>query len=128
MTDTELDQAIGIEIFGWEKYNSGIWLAGKNSRAYSLSMAELGWDIKSDGLFDEVFSPTNDWNHWRQVEEKIMQDERMTTAFTNILTDHLPEDTPLLVGFETMWKTYAGLDLRTRCLAALSAVRSLKQP
>lgn len=66
--------------------------------------------------------PHQNWNHWRMVEEKVMEDDRLVLAFTTRLTDFLPQDTSLLIGFETMWRTYVSLDLPTRVDALLSVL------
>lgn len=70
---------------------------------------------ESDGEFVvwlEVWNPLTDWNHWRQVEEKVMEDEDLWNWF---MADFCDEVT-----------TYVQADLPTRVDALLSALDSLK--
>lgn len=53
---------------------------------------------------------TGNWNHWRQVEEKVMEDEERMTRYMCIVCDNWC--TPLHDGLMKA-------DLRTRCIAAL---------
>jgi len=61
---------------------------------------ELGWN------------PLTDWNNWREVEEKIQGDEALAKVFYH------PKRWGDVFG-------YIKSDLRTRCIAALQAVRPL---
>ena len=44
----------------------------------------MGWE---DAPFVEIgkFNPLTDWNHWRMVEEKVLEDEELLREFTKLL-------------------------------------------
>lgn len=58
------------KIMGWHKTNGGLtWHAiGKRGKGAFCGRVD-------------VWSPLTDWNHWRQVEEKVMEDEKLIKAF-----------------------------------------------
>lgn len=98
ITDSELIEALAIEVMGWEKYDS----SGAN----------------------EPWNPLTDWNHWRQVEEKIMKDPAQWKSFMKAL-----ESNGAIWECHEQWsysRLYASCDLRTRAIALLTAIDSLK--
>lgn len=70
----------------------------------------------------EDFDPLHDWNHWRQVEEKVMEDERLGDAFMRKIENDAFNKKP-----QTMkpYKAAFFADLPTRCEALFTAYQSL---
>lgn len=62
-----------------------------------------------ESLFDERWDPLTDWNHWREVEERVTANDEIGLEFVEAL------------GF-TGIRNYSAASLRTRCIAALLAV------
>ena len=138
LTDAEIVEKVAVEVMGWEKVivdyhelkpKKGFVL-GKDGQSYMTpsnakwedvidscewndhSVGDYWIDLKTKALVDEssgLWNPLTNWNHWRQVEERIMESEELSMRYTvklgNLLPGHL------------QWKA----ELRTRCLAALLA-------
>lgn len=64
MTAQEQIEYVATKMMGWKRhtYSSGLseWCDRTGARFFFTSA--LGWN------------PLEDWNHWRQVEERIMED------------------------------------------------------
>ena len=62
----------------------------------------------------------DDWSMWRQVEEKMMEDDILTLAFLRYCKRG--------DSAKSFVENYMKADLPTRCIAALHAVRSSPSP
>lgn len=112
MTDTERIQRLATEVMGWHE-----------GKARHCGVCRWWWDEAEENYmgakyarcddYDEVWNPLTDWNHWRQVEEKVMEDETLFFEFSVVLADSF--GTPLIRA-----------DLPTRVDALLAALDSLK--
>lgn len=72
------------------------------------------------------YSPWNvlrDWNTWRQVELKVMEDRKLSFAFFNKMWRG-----SRVKCHEDSMEDYAFADLPTRCKALLDAIDSLTHP
>ena len=74
-TEAEQVEWIAVEIMGWKK---------NQETGYKWRFADDGTDVywqweNKDSTFGsrKGWNPLTDWNHWRQVEEKIMEDEEL---------------------------------------------------
>jgi len=115
MTDAELIEAVAKEVRKWRRHQgaeeSGWW---GPCRVFSGE----GW------ICDYVdWNPIFDWNHWREVEEKIMEDDKRLRIFLDVLEPKDGEEDEW-GGWHAALMAYLKADLRTRCVAAILAVRS----
>lgn len=67
-----------------------------------------------------AWNPLTDWNHWRQVEEKVMGNEDLEFRYTEELISRTPARAATL-SFTSAWMA----DLPTRVDALISAHQSL---
>lgn len=107
-TDQQIVERLAVEVMGWRKHDpesldcEGWWGKGEYELLEQI-WAEYTWN------------PLTDWNHFRQVEEKVFADPSLTLNFLNEL--HNPS------GMGTL-NNYVMSDLRTRCLALISVLDS----
>ena len=97
MSDTELVKAVAVEVMDWE-------LTEVHDQNF-ISGETRTWLMKGD----THWNPLTSWDAWRQVEEKILS----IPALYHVYLDQ--------------WEDlcdYIESDLRTRCVAALQAIRS----
>lgn len=109
MTKAELVEAVAVEVMRWTALKGKMFQDEKkrfhctNKKCHDCS---CNWN------------PLTDWNHWREVEEKIMENEPLWHCYVHCLLD----------ATQNMWKNtekrMMKADLRTRCVAAILAVRS----
>jgi hypothetical protein len=85
----------------------------------AMSAGDIGtyW-IKEHKLMAIDWYPLIEWNHWRQVEEHIMQDEKLWNAFL-LQYDPKPHERSIV-------KPYMQSGLPARCQALYSAYQSLQ--
>lgn len=84
---------------------------------------------KGDMVMGDVWSeftnrgwnPFTDGNHCRQVEEKVLQDESLFRRYANRLSVIVPDDTPLMFGFETHLRCIMKADTNTKYKALFLA-------
>jgi hypothetical protein len=114
MTEEQKIEWIAVKVMGWEM----AWHSFDGKCYY-----KIGNDVK--GVAGQDWNPLTDHNDFRMVEEQVMENGKLTLAFTNILTDYLPKDTSLLIGFETMWLTYCSLGLPECCEALYIAYQAI---
>lgn len=100
MSPDEIRIRIAEEIMGWNKDRFGEWAIGETPV----------WNSREGN----AWRPDEDWNHFRQVEEKVMEDSLLYTYF-------IQHDT-----FDSWIGDYMKADLPTRVKALLSALDSLK--
>lgn len=82
-----------------------------------------GWWDSGKGEWQGLFDPTTDWNHYRQVEERILQmpDSLFSEFVLTVLRNQ-----PHHVRYSTdTTKYYLKATLDQRCQALLSALDSL---
>ena len=107
ITDQEIIQRLAL-FMGW---TSDISNHGVPSWKFLINDNDYQWIDK------RFWNPLSDWNHWRQVEEKVMEDEELWEKYWNMLwADN---------GFNNV---LAGMkaDLPTRCKALISVLNSSK--
>ncbi len=68
-------------------------------------------------IANKWWNPITDWNHFRQVEEKVMEDFALLSAFMHRLIDRQPEEDDYVALLKA--------DLPTRVDALISAHQSL---
>lgn len=86
MTDTQKVEWLA-EFMGWTKHQDGnewMW-----DRRRSPQESSLGGENRAKGKrrFVISFDPLTDWNHWRQVEEKVMEDDKLHCKFIESVVD-----------------------------------------
>ncbi len=93
------------KIMGWTRhdYKSGLseWYDKEGAHAYFTNANE--------------WTPLTDWNHWRQVEEKVMEDEELWSAWIKGMQ---PE-------FILQFDTYMNTSISKRVSALIAAHQSL---
>ncbi len=104
MTDQQIIERLA-EFLGWEltdAYNNGV---------------ECDLMVKRGDKYDLIGSPLKSWDTWRQVEEKIMEDEELTKKwFFHLASIEFPKEIPCMVILKA--------DLPTRCNALISVLKS----
>ncbi len=84
------------DIYQWEAYEDG------------------GWGI----IEDRHWNPLTDWNHWRQVEEKVMEDQELKNEYISKLIEEVECSTAGACD-------YMKAELATRISALISAHKEL---
>ena len=108
MSDTEKVEWLATEVMGWKRM------------PYQEVPQEWVCDGKTMAICRD-WNPLTDWNHWRQVEEKVMEDEDLFDEYRGQLFDLARAESPhLLTGAESMIRS----DLPTRGRALYSAFQS----
>lgn len=126
LTDDQIIERLATDVIGWtlveeeeyqrrlKEYEDDPWLKNNEYRR---------------AILPQIFNPLTDWNHWRQVEEKIMEDRKILESYIEevvgvLLTRHIVE-------FQKGNFSSAALmllaDLPTRCKALLAALDSIKK-
>jgi len=102
LTDQQLISEVATHVMGW-KMEEGSW--------FDMKRPENHWWVSDC----RDWNPLTDWNHWREVEEKLME---RTSVFWRFV------DEILKIGNRgpNYYPPEFNSDLRTRCLAALAAV------
>ena len=114
MTKAELVSAVAVEVMRWTALKGKMFQDEKkrfhctNKKCHDCS---CNWN------------PLTDWNHWREVEEKIMEDDKRLRIFLDVLEPKDGEEDEW-GGWHAALMAYLKADLRTRCVAAILAVRS----
>ena len=67
MTNEEKIDWLATNIMGWEKTQS-YWCSHLPESKYTIQYRH---GLRGSDEFS-VWNPLKDWNHWRQVEEKVM--------------------------------------------------------
>lgn len=104
MTDEQIIDRLAVHVMGWHLDEDGRYLDWKHRRWYG---EENPWN------------PLIDWNHFRQVEERVIEDEDLAEEYLFALE---PEDD----GWERLAWILLKADLPTRCKAVLNAFDSLQ--
>lgn len=125
MTKAELVEAVAVEVMGWEKRLSSYvecrYCKVRDQKSYQW------WSQDMEPILYPVWcgkwNPLTDWNHWREVEEKIMEDDKRLRIFLDVLEPKDGEEDEW-GGWHAALMAYLKADLRTRCVAAILAVRS----
>lgn len=114
MTNQELVNRLAMEVMSWVE-EDGAWI-GANGEP--MAKTRIG------GYEGQYWNPLTDWNHWRQVEKRVLENEDLFGAFKRSFMD---SDTvhPYLLNDNIY--LYMKADLPTRCRALLTALDSLKQ-
>ena len=115
-TEAEKLEWLATEVMGWKR---GAHPDGITARAewwYIGSVAiRPAYKNRSRG----VWNPLTDWGHWRQVEEKVMEDGRLHIAYTFQFDQYGAPLNPIMAYLKT--------DLPTRAQVLYNAYSSLKQ-
>ena len=95
------------DVWNWEKAG-GIVCCSRDQRA---GMAHY--------LSERPWNPLTDWNHWRQVEEKVMEDEVLLEIFVSKVHKQC-------CGLDQrMFLAYIKADLPTRVSALIAAHKEI---
>lgn len=85
-----------------------------------LATKVMGWQAYSDDIVENMkvirplaWNPLTDWNHFRQVEEKVMEDEQLFNVYR--------------IELEKSFGGIIAADLPTRISALIAAHQSLTQ-
>ena len=111
MTDSEKIAYLAEKVMGWEKKE---WEVGDPG-------AYWNWARKDTREFamGRFWNPLESWDSWRQVEERVMKDERLWCHFVTDLVPACSVDTDYAM------LAYAATDLPTRVDCLVQAHRSL---
>lgn len=122
MTPTEQIEYLATKVMGWHE-----------GKARRCGVCRWWWDESEENYmgaryarcddYDEVWNPLTDWNHWRQVEEKVMEDEKLWRRF--ILKLVTATDTQFISNPEIVIKEITKADLPTRVSALIAAHKEL---
>lgn len=99
MTDEEKVSFLATKVMGWEVIKG----------AYYYYVDPNGEETQT---VDE-WNPLTDHNHWREVEEKIMEDRKLLSAFLGKIETWSKDE----------MHSYLNADLPTRCKAAFLALQ-----
>lgn len=112
MTDEQIVTRLATEVMGWEMVTHG--------KGYEF----LPSMVKDEtGYVRTLWDPLSDWNHWRQAELKVMENEKLQNHyFHKVLLDGAYVRGSVLPMFQIFMKA----DLPTRCRALITALDSLK--
>lgn len=110
---------IATKIMGWRREDNA-WFDATTNDFQGL--------VESD--YREDFRPLTDWNHWRQVEEKLMEDAMLFARFIQQAWCNKPKnipDTKETIHPKSMRAIgcIMNTDLPTRCQALIAAHQSL---
>lgn len=97
---------LATKVMGWKKYDR------KGYKMWHFPV-ETGGAIRRSH-----WNPLENWNHWRQVEEKVMEDCHLWTKFSFIFAEDPEMGNGLMI-------EYMHADLPTRVSALISAHQEL---
>lgn len=120
LPDEQIRYLLATEVMGWKlmDYDTGDY--GTKDEWLGDASSNDGWSWEGRGGDSEAWdwNPLTDWNHWRQVEEKVMEDETLwhyslkkLGAITGDIDHHIG--------------IYMEAHLSVRCRAVLAAWDSL---
>jgi|CXWL01.1.fsa_nt_gi hypothetical protein len=120
LTDDQLIEKLAVDVMGWQNvwcmkcHNTGMHL-GK----YRMPCRDCAsWRGLGLTLPPRPWNPLTDWNHWREVELKLMEDETLWHDFLKALSA-ITGDITHHIG------VYMEADLPTRVSALISAHQEL---
>lgn len=120
LSETAIIERLATEVMGWEK--CGAW---PNEHWCKFS----GWKDgarNSEYIYPSAWNPLKSWDAWRQVEEKVMEDDKLLAKFILQFFHGFPMgELTARVAFNC-FEHYMKADLRTRCRALLVALDSQK--
>ncbi len=111
MTDSQKIERLATEVMGWRTEADNepdtdntpwYWWVDENGHEYECT----------------TWNPLTDWNHWRQVEEKVRVTYKLNTSFYEYFEGNNCNEAV---------DNYIGTDLPTRVDDLLAALDSLKQ-
>ncbi len=102
LSDEQLIEKLAVEVMGWEDAS---YFEGRNKRKEWKP-----YGVNPYTPISGTWNPLTDWNHWREVEEKLMSNDM---RFVKFCWHH----------FRWAMRKYIETDLRTRCVIALLAVQ-----
>lgn len=102
---------------GWSDQQKVEWLA-TNVMSWKVLEQPEGWTDhalveQADGHVTQHWNPLTDWNHWRQVEEKVFNDEKLVAALNTVIGNYASD-------------RWMRSDLPTRARALYLAYQSLR--
>lgn len=87
-----------------------------------LKYAGGEWGSLDTNHMQPTFSPLTDWNHWRQVEEKVMMETGLMTSYIDELVNNIfGDDLSKLSGIRCLIEA----ELPTRAKALYLAYQAL---
>lgn len=100
MTDSQkIERLAEFMGFGFAIHSHGVSV-NTNGSGVNLSLSGV--------LLDKIWNPLTDWNHWRQVEEKVIYTPDLNLAFTEFfggnntdeaVTGYIQSSLPVRVDF-----------------------------
>lgn len=120
MTDEERITFLAEKVMGWYKehshYTGGVWNWEKEGKPVCVATDNRPMMGK------QVWNPLTDWNHWRELEEKIMEDDAIADIFFESVTGY--SEGIKIFGHDLYWlNRYLCADLPARCKAAFLAMQ-----
>lgn len=114
MSDTEKVEWLATEVMGWEWHEIGKINGSQATGAWCiLEKPEEAFENDSSDDYAYDWNPLTNWNHWRQVEEKVMEIGQHLKA-VYIAEMHQAHSCTIAEMSEAMLK--ADLSTRARCL------------
>lgn len=114
MPDTEKVEWLATEVMGWHKAT-----IQKTERSFYWFEEKMMSPVAMP-----YWNPLTDWNHWRQVEEKVMQNPDRFKAFVKQL--EIVCEPSMQQSSWTIARLYVRADLPTRARALYLAYQSLR--
>lgn len=121
LSDEKIIECLATEVMGWKKH-SYTWKYIEDGKVQSCkscgSQEHTGhnykWLLDREEIERSGWNPLTDWNHWRQVEEKVIETEWAWSQ----LVDYFRR-------WGGGWIGYMKADLPTRCRSLIAALDSL---
>ncbi len=108
LSDEEIVTRLATDVMGWEKQKDGRWQDREGIPLF------VTWQNTAVFFTLPLWNPLVSWDAWRQVEEKLMEDEEMFAQFVVNVIGHTTFSWNAVL-------EYQKADLRTRALAVLHA-------
>jgi hypothetical protein len=113
-TNEQIIERLATEVMGWHKVKAR---SNGNRDAYVWATHDRDQNEHWDFAAEIDWNPLTDWNHWRQVEKRVMEDEDLWELFC--INCCRPKS--CLIG------NYMQANLPTRIQALIAALDSLQK-
>ena len=69
------------------------------------------WWVDKNGRMTDcmTWNPLTDWNHWRQVEQEVMEDEDLWNAYWDFMDEVMNRSPDLVERARCLWLAYQSL-------------------
>lgn len=127
LNDEQKVEFLATKVMGWHSKK----LKGCDCEYWHRSDGACVCGAKSDyacDMHDCFWNPLTDWNHWRQVEEKIMEDDKDgMKLFAIVNYAAAPKGLNSWHTRNSAWWNYCKADLPARCKSLYLASQSLHE-